>query len=97
MRQGVRLCTPRFIVYALQNQEPSARLGVTVTKKVGNAVSRNRWKRLVREAYRLHPEWFPKPLDLVVIVKRDAPAAHLDDVVKELASAVARFCRRTCR
>jgi ribonuclease P protein component len=46
-----------------------ARLGVTVTRKFGNAVKRNRAKRVVREVFRLLPGLVPDGIDLVVIPK----------------------------
>lgn len=49
------------------------RLGITVTRKVGNAVRRNRIKRLVREWFRQRRESV-KGLDLVIIAKRDFPS-----------------------
>jgi ribonuclease P protein component len=48
------------------------RLGITVTRKVGNAVRRNRIKRLVREWFRCRQQEL-SPCDLVVIAKRDFP------------------------
>ncbi len=60
------------------------RLGITVTKKVGNAVIRNRIKRLVREASRRHA-WIPSSCDVVVIAKKHAAKIKgLDAVVDEL-------------
>ena len=48
------------------------RLGVTIPKKTGNAVVRNRWKRLIREAFRLEQHHLPTGFDLVVKPRRDA-------------------------
>lgn len=60
-----------------------SRLGVTVTKKIGTAVRRNRVKRLVREAFRLDPTLVPAGIDLVVIAKDGAPELRLADVQGE--------------
>lgn len=65
-----------FVVSPRGDDEP-ARLGVTASRKVGNSVRRSRLKRLVREAFRLHPDWFPPGVDLVVICKKDDPAIAL--------------------
>ncbi len=53
------------------NPELVGRLGITVTKKVGNAVVRNRIKRLLREWLRLHG-WVPKGWDVVLVAKDSA-------------------------
>jgi ribonuclease P protein component len=64
--------------------ELSGRLGITVTKKVGNAVVRNRIKRLVREWMRLHG-WVPVGWDLVVVAKDSAARqVHPNDFAPDL-------------
>lgn len=61
------------------------RLGITVTKKVGNAVVRNRIKRLVREWMRLHG-WVPTGWDVVVVAKDSAARqVHPDDFGPDLS------------
>jgi ribonuclease P protein component len=56
-----------------RDDDGPARLGITVTRKVGTAVRRNRIKRLVREWFRLRRAMLGA-LDVVVIAKREAPA-----------------------
>src|SRR5687768_18528321 len=53
---------------------PHARLGLSVSRKVGNAVVRNRWKRLIREAFRLSKADLPSGIDLIVRPQKDAVA-----------------------
>jgi ribonuclease P protein component len=83
---GRRVSTPHFVLL-LQARDPGkggrARLGVTVSRKVGNAVVRNRAKRLIREAFRATRSLWPADMDLVVIVKRPTGDAKLGDVVAE--------------
>jgi ribonuclease P protein component len=65
-------------------------LGLTVSKKVGGAVARNRVKRLVREAFRREKLLFPTGLDVVFVAKKRAVDAGYDDVVREIET----LCRR---
>ncbi|MBY0399614.1 ribonuclease P protein component [Myxococcota bacterium] len=54
---------------------PGSRLGITVSRKAGSSVERNRFKRRVREWFRRQREALPEPVDIVVIARR--PAIHL--------------------
>ncbi len=64
--------------------ELAGRLGITVTKKVGNAVVRNRIKRWLREWLRLHG-WVPKGWDIVLVAKDSAARqVHPDDFGPDL-------------
>lgn len=61
----------------------SSRLGVVVTKKVGNAVQRNRIKRVCREVFRQWPGYVPDGIDLVVIARGPAHELAMRDVKRE--------------
>lgn len=86
--RGRRVRTAHFILllYARSPREPddgAARLGIIASRKIGNAVRRNRAKRLVREAFRATRDLMQPEIDLVVIVRRDLQGMKLDDVVAE--------------
>ena len=70
-QRGRRLHAGPLVVLALQSCASRARLGVTVSSKIGNAVTRNRIKRWVREAFRAVRADLP-PLHLVVIARKGA-------------------------
>jgi ribonuclease P protein component len=65
---------------AVKTAPGPARLGIVVTKKIGNAPARNRVKRVCRECFRLWPEWLPNGVDLVVIARIGADALGLAEV-----------------
>ena len=59
-------------MYVLPNQTEGNRLGISVSKKVGNSVIRHHLTRLIRESYRLHEEMFNSGLDIVVVARSTA-------------------------
>ena len=61
-----------FVMYVLENNLKKNRIGISVSKKVGNSVIRHRITRLVRESYRLNEDLFCCGLDLVVVVRVNA-------------------------
>ena len=85
--QGERVHTPSFVVLLAASPTQRTRLGITVTKKVGHAATRNRIKRLVREVFRRQRNDFPAGCDVVVIAKRNLPASSFDDVSREITRA----------
>ena len=83
---GLKLHGRHVLALAKKRNDPelAGRLGITVTKKVGNAVVRNRIKRLVREWMRLHG-WVPQGWDIVVVAKDSAARqVHPDDFAPDL-------------
>ena len=71
-------------LYARKNRLGVTRLGVTVSSKLGNAVTRNRVRRRVKEAYRLREELFLKGFDLVVVARGKAVGADFSALRDEL-------------
>ncbi len=65
-----------LVIKAIRSRTDVTRLGLSVGKKVGNAVVRNHWKRRIREAFRKQQAELPKGLDLVIRPKRGAKADY---------------------
>ncbi len=87
-RRGRRVFSGELLVLALDSGSRRARIGITVSSKVGNAVERNRVKRWVREGWREQASALP-PVDLVVIARPAALAAGLGGVRLALEGALA--------
>ena len=81
-----------LVVYACENELNHPRLGCSVSKKVGGAVVRNRYKRLFREAFRLSQHDLPRGVDLILI-PRSGPEPT-QDVVKASLLKLARLASR---
>jgi ribonuclease P protein component len=95
---GRRVLTPHFVLllYARGRARPgSARLGVTVSSRLGKAVFRSRAKRVIREAFRATRELFPHDFDVVVILRRRPADLKLGPVVREWQSAATELERRS--
>jgi ribonuclease P protein component len=73
-----------LVMYVLENQTKQNRIGISVSKKVGNSVIRHHITRLIRESYRLHEDVFNSGLDIVVIARVSAKSATYWDIEKAL-------------
>jgi len=76
-----------LVMYVMDNQSEKNRLGISVSKKVGNSVVRHRLKRLIRESYRLHEQEFQTGLDIVVVARvsaKDRDYAQIESALLHL-------------
>ncbi|RAL21300.1 ribonuclease P protein component [Lujinxingia litoralis] len=92
-RRGRRHEGRWVVVYSAPNALGHPRLGATVSKKVGNAVCRNRWKRRLREIFRRNKSQFGNHHDTVIIVKAGSDHPPFDELVADLLQTVARAQR----
>ena len=71
-RKGKSYANKYMVMYILENNSCTNRLGISVSKKVGNSVVRHRLTRLIREIYRLQESRFQRGLDIVVVCRASA-------------------------
>lgn len=89
------MTTPHFALVLHGRAAGSGpRLGITASRKTGNAVRRNRAKRLIREAFRATRGLWPEDMDVVVVVRRPLGDLRLAEVVAEWESAAPAIRRR---
>ena len=79
-----------LVLYARPNKLDINRVGITVSKKLGHAVVRNRVRRRLREVYRLNEELFQSGWDIVVVARSRCIAADFDSIVKAYLSLAAK-------
>ena len=95
-RTGRKIHTANFLVISKANDKGKARLGITVSGKVGNSVVRNRIKRQVREFFRRHRAELPKATDFLIVARSSAATLAGGLIAKELERAmVLRRAQRT--
>ncbi|MCM1101065.1 MAG: ribonuclease P protein component [Acetatifactor muris] len=83
-KQGKSYANKYLIMYILENSLGINRIGISVSKKVGNSVVRHRVTRLIRESYRLHEGVFNSGLDMVIIARPSANAVGYKEVESAL-------------
>ncbi|NLY92451.1 MAG: ribonuclease P protein component [Myxococcales bacterium] len=93
-RSRHRVHTRSFLIVLCPRDDRRTRLGITVTKKVGHAVHRNRIKRCVREAFRRNRDLFPAGFDVVFIAKQGARIEGTAQIVAELEAAAPAIRKR---
>jgi len=91
---GLKIHSERFVLFAKTNRLGHSRLGITVSRRIGGAVVRNRVKRLFREIFRRSPADNPPSFDLVINAKRGCAAVRLAQLREEFDAAVRKAERQ---
>jgi ribonuclease P protein component len=91
---SVQVSAACLLALALPNGATQARLGLTVSSKVGNAVIRNRIRRQLRQLFRTHIDELPKGIDVVLIARSSAAKASTAELTRAFHLASAELRRR---
>ena len=83
-KNGKSYANKYLVMYVKENGTDRNRIGISVSKKVGNSVVRHRVTRLVRESYRLHEAVFNSGLDIVVVARQGAAVVGYFEIEKAL-------------
>ena len=92
--KGRRMASTSLVLFGLPNTQDQCRLGITVTRKVGGAVQRNRIRRIVREIFRRHRTRLAPPLDLVVNPRRSCLDRTSAEIEEEFLKTFERLVRK---
>ncbi|MEO1615194.1 MAG: ribonuclease P protein component [Planctomycetota bacterium] len=100
LRRGGVAADGCLVVFTMRNNQIGrSRLGVTIPKRTGNAVHRNRWKRWIRESFRTQQHQLPSGFDFVVRPKKGAKAswASIEASLPRLAQKAIRRLENASR
>lgn len=89
--RGNKVQSEYFVLYILENERLYHRLGITVSRKIGSAVVRNRIKRLLREIFRVNKQAISPYCDLVVNAKRGVARVHNQQIQEDILKAILRW------
>ena len=89
MRKGRKCATDHFVVFISEPEGDRSRLGITVGRKIGNAVRRNRVKRWFREIFRIQAANFSIKTDMVILARKRATFENItfEETQNELQNA----------
>lgn len=87
-RSGKSLANKQLVMYVLKRDDENNRIGISVSKKVGNSIVRHRVTRLIRESFRLNKNTLISGLDIVVVARATAKEADY----KKIERAFMHLC-----
>ena len=88
-KKGKSYVNKYLVMYVLENHTETNRLGISVSKKVGNSIVRHRVTRLIRESYRLHQNDFQIGNDIIVVAR----VGPKEKTYKEIESALIHLAK----
>lgn len=82
--KGKSYVNPALVIYIMKNRLSVNRIGITAGKKIGNAVFRNRARRIIREAYRLNEQRYEKGFDIIFVARTRTTALKTRDIQRAM-------------
>jgi len=79
-KNGKSLANRYLVMYVMNNNSNENRVGISVSKKVGNSVTRHRITRLIRESFRLNDNLFENGYDIVIIARVSAKGKSFEEI-----------------
>ena len=92
-RQGKSYANKYLVMYILKSETGKNRVGISVSKKVGNSVVRHHITRLIRESYRLSEEHFQSGYDIVIIARVSEKERTYQEILSALIHTWESFMR----
>lgn len=83
-KKGKSYANKYLVMYVLENNTEENRIGISVSKKIGNSVVRHRITRLIRESYRLQKDCFKNGYDIIVIARTNVKEKTYRDIESAL-------------
>lgn len=83
-KYGKSYANKYLVMYVKENGTEKNRIGISVSKKVGNSIVRHRVTRLLRESYRLHEAVFNSGLDIVIVARASAASVGYKEIENAL-------------
>lgn len=83
-KRGKSYANKYLVMYLMKNETENNRLGISVSKKVGNSVVRHRLTRLIRESYRLQEEHIQRGIDFIVVARVSAKERNYHEIESAL-------------
>lgn len=84
--KGKSYVSPLLITYVIKNRYAMKKIGITTSKKIGNAVQRNRARRIIKQSFRLLYPCIKGKCDFVFVARGRTPYAKMQDVMKEMSN-----------
>lgn len=84
IKKGKSIKNKYFILYYVEKKEEESRYGIAVGKKIGNAVTRNKIKRQMREIIKLSKKEFQKDKDYIIIIRKESLKLNFLEMQKNL-------------